>query len=253
MAKTFYYDSVGLAEATITAGTFTVSGGAFSASSSAITNEHRINDQSIAKAVSSFDDEDMIRINLGSAQTVTRILKYNNQADSDDLWWYQSTSSTNATTDGGLWQFDFDTPLGWDLISGTEKTMQYWYIRSEDATFAGLSEVIMGVPLEFENEPDIGSSTQEVFNTDINTSYGGIEYANKRHNPVSTWTFNFKNISQTFKDKLVSFEQSVTDYKKFVYYDDTNYNYVRLEAPINFVEVAHQRYSASIKLREQLS
>ena len=64
---------------------------------------------------------------------------------------------------------------------------------------------------------------------------------------------NFKNISETFKNNLSSMENKVQDFKKFVYYDGTNYNYVRLANSISFVEVAHQRYSASIKLREQLS
>jgi len=253
MAKIFYYDSVGLAEATITAGTF--SGSTFTPSASAILDEHKINDQSIAEAVSGFNDEDMIRINLGSAKTVSKILKYNTSAETDDLWWYRSDSATNTSSNGGTWQFDNDTPAGWDIISGTQDTKQYWFIRSEETSsvFSGLAEVIMGVPLEFEVEPDIGVSTSEQFGTITNTSLGGIEYAYKKHNPKSTWTLNFKNISKTFRDNLASMEQEVTDYKKFVYYDGTNYNYVKLGKPLTFTEVAFERYSVSINLIEQLS
>ncbi len=251
MAKQFYYDSAGISNAIITAGTFSFP--TFTPSSSAVTNEHKINDQSIAEAVSGFGDEDMIRINLGSAKTISRILKYNTQADSNDLWWYRGSSSTNTSTDGGLWQFDSDTPLGWDVIQGTEHTSQYWFIRSEDGVFSGLAEVIMGVPLEFEVEPDIGINTSEQFGTITNVSLGGIEYSYKKHNPRSTWTLNFKNISKTFRDNLASMEQNVTDFKKFVYYDDTNFNYVKLNGPLTFTEVAFERYSVSIKLIEQLS
>ena len=111
----------------------------------------------------------------------------------------------------------------------------------------------MGVPLEFENEPDMGIATQEIFGTDINKSYGGVEYANKKHEPQSTWTLNFSNISQTFRNNLAPMEADVTNYKKLVYYDDSAYHYVRLDAPIKFTEVAYQRFSASLKLREQLS
>ncbi len=88
MAKIFYYDSAGISDAIITAGTF--SAPTFTASSGAITGEHKINDQSIAEAVSGFSDEDMIRINFGSAKTVSKILKYNTIAETDDLWWYRS-------------------------------------------------------------------------------------------------------------------------------------------------------------------
>ena len=255
MAKIFYYDSAGISDAIITAGTF--SSPTFTVSSSAVTNEHKINDQSIAEAVSSFHDEDMIRISFSSAVDVRHILKYNTVADTNDLWWYMSNHATNITgTDGtsGLFQFDSDTPAGWDLISSNEiKSKQYWFIRSEDGLFQGLAEVIMGVKLDFEVEPDIGISTSEQFGTITNTSLGGIEYAYKKHNPKSTWILNFKNISKTFRDNLANMEQNVTNFKKFVYYDGTNYNYVKLGKTLKFTEVAFERYSVSIELIEQLS
>ena len=68
MAKKFYYDSVNLLDATITAGTY--SSGNFSVSASAVTNEHYLTDQSLSQAVTSFDDEDTIRIDLLSSNAV---------------------------------------------------------------------------------------------------------------------------------------------------------------------------------------
>ena len=250
MAKKFYYDSVDLLDATITAGT--QSSSTFSASASAITNEHRIIDQSIGQAVTSFDDEDVIRIDLGSAKTVSNILYHNNSTsdETDDLIIYYNSSATNI---GTQWATNSISPPGWDISTASSQTAQYWYIRSSSGTFSGFTEVILGVPLEFENEPDIGIATQEIFATDLNTSLGGVEYANKRHEPKTTFQLNFSNISQTFKNNLVSFEQDVTNFKKFVYYDDSSYHYVRLDSPIKFTEVAFQRFSASLKLREQLS
>ena len=250
MAKKFYYDSVDLSDATITAGT--QSSSTFSASASAITNEHLIIDQSIAQAVTSFDDEDVIRIDLGSAKTVSDILYHNNSTsdETDDLFVYYSSSATDIGTG---FASNSTSPPGWDLSTASSQTARYWYIRSSSGTFSGFTEVILGVPLEFENEPDIGIATQESFATDLNTSLGGVEYANKRHEPKTTWQLNFSNISQTFKNNLVSFEQDVTNFKKFVYYDDSSYHYVRLDSPIKFTEVAFQRFSASLKLREQLS
>ena len=250
MAKKFYYDSVNLLDATITAGT--LSGTTFSTSASAITNEHFINDQSIGQAVSSFDDEDAIKIDFGSAKAITDVLTHNNSTsdETDNLIIYYSSSASDI---GSAFAINTTSPPGWDLVSASSQSARYWYIRSSEGTHAGFTEVIMGVPLEFENEPDIGIATQEIFATDLNTSLGGVEYANKRHEPKTTFQLNFSNISQTFKNNLVSFEQDVTNFKKFVYYDDSSYHYVRLDSPIKFTEVAFERFSASVKLREQLS
>ena len=252
MAKKFYYESVNILNATITEGDHDTSDGTFTVTSSDISNEHAIADQSLSLAVTNMDNEDTIRIDFGSTVTVTDVLTYNNSTtqEEDDLGWYYNSSGTNL---GTLFGSNQQFPPGWDLVSASSQTARYWYARSIHADYAGLAEVIMGVPLEFENEPDIGIATQEIFATDLNTSYGGVEYANKRHEPKTTFQLNFSNISQTFKNNLVSFEQNVTNFKKFVYYDDSSYHYVRLDSPIKFTEVAFQRFSASLKLREQLS
>ena len=255
MAKTIYYDSVGLTEATITAGT--VSGTTFSASSSAITNVHRINDQSISDAITSFVANDVIRIDFGASVDISNALTHNKSSatEEDNLrFYYHLSSSTDMSNTEAFVNFSSPAP-GWDLAGSvaTVKSGRYWFLKSDHDTFDGLTEMIIGKPLVFENEPDIGIATQEIFGTDLNTSLGGVEYANKRHEPKTTFQLNFSNISQTFKNNLVSFEQDVTNFKKFVYYDDSTYHYVRLDSPIKFTEVAFQRFSASLKLREQLS
>lgn len=250
MAKVFYYDSAGITEATITGGTH--SGTTFAVDTPEVTNEHYIIDMSIAGGVTSFDAGDCIRIDFGAALSTATdfLLHYNTSSDVDDLIIY--TASHATATGSGVFN-DSASAVGWNLCSFGNSN-RYVFIESATGAFTGgLTEIIMGTKLTFEHEPDLGGSTQEKFATDINISYGGVEYANKRHEAQSTWTLNFKNISQTFKDSLASMEASVTDYKKFVYYDGSAYNYVRLGGPINFIEVAYQRYSASIKLREQLS
>ena len=250
MAKIFYYDSVGLTESTITAGAY--SSGNFSVAASNVTNEHYIIDQSLGQAVTSFDDEDTIRIDLSSAKAIDFTLIYMKASDSQPLKIYQSTSGTSSLVEiGSIGTSELNS--GWNLEAFTSASKRYWFIRANDGQVGNMSEVILGTKLTFENEPDIGIAQQEIFATDINKSYGGVEYANKRHNPQSTWTLNFANISSTFKGNLASMESDVTNFKKFVYYDGSAYHYVRLDAPIKFTEVAYQRFSASLKLREQLS
>ena len=250
MAKKFYYDSADLLDATITAGT--ISGTSFSESASAVTNEHRIIDQSTSQSISSFDDEDGIRIDLSSNKAVDFILWHMSGSDAQKLRFYYSTNSTSSlqlittTQDGEL-------GTGWNIETFSSQSKRYWFIEAHEGTVDNITELILGSALTFENEPDIGIATQEIFATDLNTSLGGVEYANKRHEPKTTWQLNFSNISQTFKNNLVSFEEDVTNFKKFVYYDNSSYHYVRLDSPIKFTEVAFQRFSASLKLREQLS
>ena len=48
-------------------------------------------------------------------------------------------------------------------------------------------------------------------------------------------------------------QDDVQDFKKFIWYDETNYHYVKLTQPIEFTEVAFERFSASINLRQQLN
>ena len=250
MAKKFYYDSVGLLDATITAGT--ISPPNFSTSASAVTNEHRITDQSIAQSVTSFDDEDAIKIDLSSSKAVDFILWHMSGSDADKLQFYYSTSGTNSLVNVASTQ-DGELNINWNIETFSSQSKRYWFMKAHDGTVNNITELILGSALTFENEPDIGIATQEIFATDLNTSLGGVEYANKRHEPKTTFQLNFSNISSTFKDNLVSFEQDVTNFKKFVYYDDSSYHYVRLDSPIKFTEVAFQRFSASLKLREQLS
>ena len=250
MAKKFYYDSVELLDATITAGTY--SSGNFSVSASAVTNEHYLTDQSLSQAVTSFDDEDTIRIDLLSSNAVDFITWFMSASDSQPLKFYYSTSATSGLTEVASVSEGELSP-NWNIETFSSQSKRYWFIRCSDGTVDNITELILGAVLSFENEPDIGIATQEIFATDLNTSLGGVEYANKRHEPKTTFQLNFSNISQTFKNNLVSFEQDVTNFKKFVYYDDSSYHYVRLDSPIKFTEVAFQRFSASLKLREQLS
>ena len=55
------------------------------------------------------------------------------------------------------------------------------------------------------------------------------------------------------KTALEALNANIQDWKKFIYYDDTNYHYVRLVNPIEFTEVAPNVFSANVSLREQLA
>jgi hypothetical protein len=260
MAKAFYYDSVGLLESTTTDGSGTdVDGDSkfeFSASST-LTNEQFAIDQNITNAITGWGINEGLSFNLGSSKAVDFLALIFNADESDNLVFEHDTASTGESSARVLTVTDNFTANTWMIKEFTEVSRQYWRIFAiSSGGLVGLSEIIFGKKLEFEINPDIGISEVEKFGTDVNTSIGGVEYAIKRHEPKSTFSMNFSNISQAFKNNLQSMEAQVQNYKKFIYSEDGTsgtFHYVRLESPIQFEEVAYQRYSASFTLREQLS
>ena len=252
MAQKFYYDSVDILGSTLNDGTVSLSGTEIFADAASLTNEERAVDQSITTAITDWAENDALQFDLGSAKTVSFVAVYFNAAEADTLVLsYDDAATGNSQADNAI---TADFSVGWNVTEFSPASKRYWFISAKTAGgLVGITEVILGAYLEFSINPDIGISEQEIFGTAVNRSAGGVEYAVKKHNPISTWTLNFANISSTFKTNLQSMEAEVQDYKKFLWYDETNYHYVRLESPIKYTEVAYQRYSASISLREQLS
>jgi hypothetical protein len=252
MAKQFIYDSVGFAEATATAG---ISGSSplylFLESSTLDGTESYANDSSLSRAVTSFYTADTIRYDLGSSQTANVIALYFTGTETDNLDIYVNTVS-NAIGSTPVLSITDTFTSGWNIfdLSGTG---QYWYLVSNNSYISNLTEVIIGTKYEFDVEPDIGNTLGEEYGTDIMTSYGGQEYANKRHEPKTTWDWNWSFVTASMKTSLESLNSSVQDHKKFVYYDETSYNYVRMTKPMAFNEVAYNVFSTSISLKEQLS
>ena len=248
------YDNAGFTEATITDGSY--SSNTYSDGGNTITNEERINDQSISTQITSYAGTDAILIDFGSAVTVDAISIYMNAAESDNIYLARSSDGTNGTTIANL-TTDFNAN-SWQVntfTSGGSVTYRYFMLGqgTGSSTFTGMTEVILGKKLTFEMNPDIGISEQEIFGSTVQRSIGGVEFGFKTHEPISTKSINFSNVSQTFKNNLQSFESAVTNHKKFLFYDDSTIQYVRLEGPIQFSEVAYQRYSASFTVIEQLS
>ncbi len=249
MAREFIHDSVGLTESTLTDGT--ASGSTFSASSS-VTNEERAIDMSISTAFTSFNADDTLRFDLGSAQTANCIALYYSSAHGHDFKLYRGSSATAMGTE--ILNQTASISQGWNVITFTETSGRYWFLRSTTGTIDDITEIIIGNRYEFDVNPEINATIGEEFGTDVVTSYGGNEYANKRHEPKTTFSFSFSHILSTQKTAFENLNADVQDFKKFLYKDDdNNYHYVRLTQPIDFTEVAPNVFSANINLREQLS
>ena len=260
MARQFIYDSVGFSEATIKSGTYGGAGAekTFTANTSTIANIERINDQNISIPLpfSSWSQYETVQIDLGSAKTADTVALYHTGADTNDLLIYASNDTDNTFNTGTdhITTMTVDHPAtDWNIFAAAISSERYIYIYNGTANnYDYLSEMIIGSKYTFDVNPEINSKIGEEFGTDIVTSYGGNEYANKRHAPKTTWDFSFSHILSTQKTALEALNANVQDWKKFIYYDDTSYHYVRLVNPIDFTEVAPNVFSANVRLREQL-
>ena len=263
MARQFIYDSVGYSEATVKSGTFAGGGTTktFIPNTATIADIERINDQNISVAVpfSSWQQYDTVQIDLGSQQSPNCIALYHTGADTNDLLVYASNSDTSWVASGTpndyIDTLSTDHPANdWNVFDVTITNKQYIYIYNGTANnYDYLSEMIIGKKYTFDVNPELNSKIGEQYGTDIITSYGGNEYANKRHDPKTTWDFSFSHILSDQKTAFEELNANVQDWKKFIYYDDTNYHYVRLTKPIDFTEVAPSVFSANVSLREQLA
>jgi len=251
MAKTFYYDSIGLIDSTLDDGTF--SSTSFSSGSNNITGENNIVDHSISNAVTGFGRDESIKIStsLGSCDFIAL---YFTSAETSNLSFNHGVASNIFTQ---IIELSTDFTAGWNVFTFSDTGNKTdWYLNSTSGTIDGLTEIIFGTTLAFEINPDLGISESEKFGTDVNTSIGGVQYGVKRHEPIKTTTLTFSSISSTFKSSLQAMQDEIQDYKKFIYSEDGTtgpFHYVRLGKPIDFKEVSVNRFSCTINLVEQLS
>jgi hypothetical protein len=250
MAKKFIYDSAGTYNATLTDGT--VSGSTFSVSSS-ITNELYAQDQNISNAITSYNIDDAIRFGFSSAQTIDTVALYFTGASSGrlDIFPDGGTATSLGSTAGN----DASLGAGWNIIDITEASNDNWFLVATVAEVTGLSEVILGKTLTFPFNPNLNSKESKQFGVDVVESYGGNEYANKRHDGKRMWEISFSNLTETDKTNFESMRDAIsTNFLKFLYYDDSSYYWVRaLKGSFEFTEVAYQAYNMNVKMIEQLA
>jgi hypothetical protein len=250
MAKSFIYDSIGFSESPTEDGGFVA--GAFDPDISPVTNHQRANDMSISSIITNYNSSgaDTIRFSTSSSQSANVIALYFTSAETDDLTLYgHASSSTNMTT-SVLAMTTFSE--GWNIftISGTYK---YWFLRAITGHINNLTEVIIGTKYDIDMNFDLNNKIGEEFGTDTIISQGGNEYYTKRHAPKTTWDWKWSYLTSGQKTSLDGLNSSVQDYKKFLYYDETDYHYVRMTKPMDFTEVAPDIYSTAFSITEQLS
>lgn len=252
MAKIFYYPSSNLNSATITDGTADDVVATTFTSSNSVTNEERVNDQSIGTAIGSFSTgatPDCIRIDLSSSEALTAVAIYALTTGTSDVTVYPGSSSTAITTGSGVTLSNLSA--GWN-IGVLASTSRYWFIVADSGTGIDIAEIMLGDSFTFPFNFELNNTLGEISGADNITAWGGQEYSNKRHENKTTWNWNWKYLSSANKTSLDTINTNVGDHTKFIYYDETNYNWVKQTKLMKFTEVAPSVYSTNVSLREQL-
>ena len=251
MAHTIYYDSVGSVDVTINDGTGTTS----FTDTSTITNEEYANDESILYVVGGLGhnagNKEALLFDLGSAKTVDFCAYYCNDDDSNsltlDVAIYQGSATGSLSQAGST---NTSSNLGWNIIGFSDTTSRYWTWVSVNDRFQVLTEVFFGNKLEIDR-PGIGRVDEEMYSTYIQQTYNGTEYSNKIDQPVTQWTLELPIIDSDLKSGLESFQDTVQNRYKFVYYDESSYHWVRLVEPLQFDQIGTNAYTTTLVLREQ--
>ena len=254
MASFFIYDSINqyrsdnvVSEGSISGTTPTKT---FSAYNTLI-NHERASDQNIGTIITGVNTNETIKYALGGDGTADVAAVYFTGASTGSSPVIRILKgSSGSITDLG--EIPTATSAGWQVDTFTETTDNEWYAQFT-GTIANVSEILIGKKLAFEVEPDINIQTAKDYGTQVQKSLGGVEYAINTHNGQEIFTISFQNISSTFKSDLLTFEDAnKAQGKKFLYYDGTNYNWVRLDRPMVFTEVADGRFSTQIVMRQQI-
>ena len=255
MASFIVYDSIQQyrSDNTISEGRMSTATDPNFTTSDSITDHERSNDQSIGTSISGIADRDAIEYAVGSNATANSVaVRFNgddNVSSGTIMEFYIDTDRTALSAKGSLTAV---SGAGWQVVDLTETTGNKFFTEFKGAV-TNVSEIMFGKKLNFEVEPD--ANIQESFDSQntILRSLGGTEYALNTSDPQKIFTITFGNISQTFKNDLITFQENVkVEAKKFLYYDGSNYHFVRLTGPLTFNEVADSRYSTSIQMRQQI-
>ena len=193
MAKYFLYPDANIYDTgAITTGT---SNGTTFSSSSSIVNANRITDQSIGSAISDFDQNDAIRIDMGASSSPNAIAFYHSAADDNNINIY---ASDNATLGTAVENITSDFSAGWTIVDISVSSKQYLYIVNVTAAeWDYCTEIMVGTKLTFDRNYDLGGKFGKKFGVTNTESYGGVEYSHKRHDGKETWEWEWTRLTNT--------------------------------------------------------
>ena len=256
MASYFIYDSINMyrSDNTISEGTF--SGTTFTASNS-LTSHERVADQNIGYAISGVAANDAICYQVGSAASADALaMRFSGDCGIGVQNGSENTIRFGTALDGLSGAVNFGSGsnvASWRIKSFTEVTAKTKFCVEFNDAQDNISEILIGKKLNFEIEPDVNIQSSINYENEVQRSLGGIEYALNVNQGQEVFTISFQNISSTFKANLITMQDAIKgEATKFLWYDGTNYHWVRLDRPMTFTEIADGRFSTQLRLRQQI-
>ena len=254
MASYFIYDSINQyrSDNTITEGQMTDSGTPTFSASNTLTSHERSSDQNIGYVISGVADRDAIEYAVGSSATADAAAVYFTGDDGVSsgtiMTFFVDTDRTSLASKGTI---SAVSEAGWAVADLTESTGTKFFTEF-NGSVSNVSEILIGKKLTFEIEPDVNVQSSINYENEVQRSLGGVEYAINVNEGQEVFTISFQNISSTFKSDLITMQDAnKANAKKMLWFDGTNYHWVRLEEMV-FTEIADGRFSTQLKIRQQI-
>jgi hypothetical protein len=255
MASYFIYDSINQyrSDNTITEGQMTDSGTPTFSASDTLTSHERASDQNIGTVLSGVADRDAIEYAVGSSVTADAAAVYFTGDDGVSsgtiMTFFIDTDRTSLPSKGTI---SAVSGAGWAVTDLTETTGTKFFTEF-NASVSNVSEILIGKKLNFEIEPDVNVQSSINYENEVQKSLGGVEYTINVNPGQEVFTISFQNISSTFKSDLITMQDAIKgEAKKFLWNDGSNFNWVRLDKPMTFTEIADGRFSTQLVLRQQI-
>ena len=221
-------------------------------STSNVTDHGRVNDNLDGAPAGFTASKNGVRYSLGSAKQCDFVAFYCTKADSNVTFYIYTSDSAGASysqlTSASI-------TAGWNIVSFTATTKQYWVFQVESSTSSmdlELSEIILGELVTFPHMWALDGKFNRIPQNKLLSSENGVEYAHKTGASRRKWTLSMPNIDSTFRGELDTLYENVdgTD-KNFLFVDNNSDKYyVRMAGKPIVGQIASNRYSANISISE---
>jgi hypothetical protein len=254
MASYFIYDSINMYRSDNTLDEGNISGASpnqtFASSSPAFANHERAADQNIGTTLSGTG---AIQYDLGASATANAAaIRFNGASGGSNPIMKIKAGESGSITNINTTAINSVASASWVVVDCTETTADKFY-GNIGGSVSNISEILIGKKLTFEIEPDVNVQSSINYNNEVQRSLGGVEYAINVNPGQEVFTISFQNISSTFKSDLITMQDALKgEAKKFVWYDGSSFNWVRLDKPMTFTEIADGRFSLQITMRQQI-
>jgi len=221
-------------------------------STSNVTSHGRVNDNLDGAPAKFSSSKHGIRYSLAAAKECDFVAFNCTKADAN-VTFYIYTSTSAGANFSQLTSASISS--GWNIISFTATTKQYWVFQVESSTSSmdlEISEIILGKLLTFPHMWETDAKFDRIPKNKLVESENGIEYVHKIGESRKKWTLTMPNIDSTFKGNLDTLYVNLDGSDKNFLFLDQNSDkyYVRMENRPNISQIASNRYRANLKISE---